>query len=146
MFSCEITSSPGFDIDKNILDSICENMSKNTLATQKGVINIVFLDIQSIQKLNKQYRWKDSPTDVLSFHYYEDFSALQESDIAWEIVLSEEHVVSQWSEYWLWSEKEFYKLVIHSLLHILGYDHENDSEYEKMQKLENVIWKEVFEK
>jgi len=146
MFLYELTSLPNFSIDKEILDSIFESVSKIVPDKQFGTINIVFIDSDSIQKLNNDFRKKDTPTDVLSFHYHEDFSNLAQADIAWEIVLSESHIVSQWKEYGLWTEKEFYKLVIHSLLHILGYDHEEDSDYQEMNNLEQEIWKKMFEK
>jgi probable rRNA maturation factor len=82
----------------------------------------------------------------LSFHYYEDFSQLTNDDIAWEIILSENKINTQAKEYWLWEEKEFYKLLIHSILHILWYDHEEDHDYKIMQEKEDLIWTEVFEK
>jgi probable rRNA maturation factor len=59
--------------------------------------------------------------------------------------MSQEKIIEQWKEYWLWEEKEFYKLLIHSILHILWYDHELDDEFIIMQNLEETIWKEVFE-
>jgi len=120
-------------------------LSETIKVGQNGTINIVFLDSNSIQKLNNNYRKKDTPTDVLSFHYFDDFSGLHPDDIAGEIVLLEDYIISQWEEYWLWTEKEFYKLVIHSLLHILWYDHENDEEYKEMQSFEDIIWEKVFE-
>jgi probable rRNA maturation factor len=52
--------------------------------------------------------------------------------------------MEQAKEYGLWEEKEFYKLVIHSTLHILWYDHETDEDYEVMKPLEDKIAKEVF--
>ena len=73
-------------------------------------------------------------------------SELKDEEIAWEIILSEEKIFSQGKEYWLWEEKEFYKLLIHSILHILWYDHELDNEYKIMQDFEDKIWQELFEK
>ncbi len=96
--------------------------------------------------MNNKYRKKNNTTDVLSFHYYNDFKNLNTNNIAWEIVFSENKIITQWKEYNLWSEKEFYKLLIHSILHILGFDHENEKDYKKMQKYENIIWIEIFEK
>jgi probable rRNA maturation factor len=81
---------------------------------------------------------------VLSFHYFEDFSPLKKNDIAGEIVLCEEVLRQQAIEYGLGEEKEFYKLVIHSVLHILGFDHETDEEYEEMKKLEEEVWGVIF--
>jgi probable rRNA maturation factor len=104
----------------------------------------VFLDDDSIKNLNKNYRWINKSTDVLSFHYFEDFSTLNKADIAGELVFSEAKIISQWKEYGLWIEKEFYKLLIHSVLHILAYDHEREEDYKEMQELEDMIWMEVF--
>jgi probable rRNA maturation factor len=67
-------------------------------------------------------------------------------DIAGEIILSENKITSQAKEYWLGEEKEFYKLLIHSILHILWYDHIEDNDYEIMQEKETLIWNEVFGK
>ena len=146
MFKYILTSLPSFNVNTKSIDNILNSISKIVSKNQKWTLNIVFLDPYSIQKLNNNYRNIDKTTDVLSFHYFDDFSKLNEKDIAWEIILSEEKIKSQGIEYNLWEEKEFYKLLIHSLLHILWYDHELDNEYLIMQALEDKIWKEVFEK
>jgi len=146
MFKYKLISFPSFDIKEKILDSIKNTISKIVSTPQKGVLNIVFLDPFSIQKLNNKYRKIDKTTDVLSFHYFDNFSELKQEDIAWEIILSEEKIISNWKEYKLWTQKEFYKLIIHSTLHILWYDHELNNEYENMQELEEKIYKEVFDK
>jgi rRNA maturation RNase YbeY len=49
--------------------------------------------------LNKDYRQIDKVTDVLSFHYYDNFSELKSDDIAGEIILSENKIISQAKEY-----------------------------------------------
>ena len=146
MFKYNLTSIPSFNVDTKTIDKIVNIVSKIVLESQKWTLNIVFLDPNSIQKLNNNYRKIDKTTDVLSFHYYDDFSELNEDDVAWEIILSEEKIKSQGIEYWLWEEKEFYKLLIHSILHILWYDHELDNDYIIMQDLEWKIWQEVFGK
>lgn len=146
MFNYNIIDKPNFNINKNILDNIFIIIWNIVNIHQKWVLNIVFLDDDSIKNLNKNYRNIDKTTDVLSFHYFDDFSSLWNDDIAWEIILSENKIKTQWIEYWLWSEKEFYKLIIHSVLHILWYDHGLDNEYKIMQDLENIIWAKVFEK
>ncbi|MDD2871847.1 MAG: rRNA maturation RNase YbeY [Candidatus Gracilibacteria bacterium] len=145
MFKYEITPVPEIKIDKKIVDKIFKTVSKNIEKTQKGTLNIVFLDDESIKNLNKNYRNIDKTTDVLSFHYFDDFSLLKNTDTAGEIVMSIEKIITQGKDYGLGTEKEFYKLLIHSILHIIGYDHELDDEYKIMQKLEDTIWKELFE-
>lgn len=146
MFQYEVLNTPNFNISKIIINNIVKNITLLIEKKQNGTINIIFVQSEEIKNLNKNYRNIDSVTDVLSFHYFEDFSMLDRKDIAWELIFCEEKIRSQAIEYWLWEEKEFYKLFIHSLLHILWYDHENDWDYEKMQNLENNIWKEIFEK
>lgn len=144
MFRYQIIQSPTFSFDINIIDKIFISIHKHIDKYQKGTLNIVFVDDQSIQNLNKTYREKDTVTDVLSFHYLDDFSLALEDDVVWEVILSESKVISQGNEYWLGCEKEFYKLLIHSILHILWYDHENDDDFKIMEPLEKEIWDEVF--
>lgn len=146
MFDYNLISKPKFNINKKYIDSIFKSISNIEDKTQNWSINIVFLDDDSIKNLNKNYRKIDKTTDVLSFHYFDSFENLQKKDIAWEIILSESKIHSQWKEFWLWEEYEFYKLLIHSILHILWHDHEIDSDYLIMKDLEHKIWKEVFEK
>ena len=145
MFSLQIVEKPSFDISQKLLDDIAQTISDTIDLPQNWVVNLVFLDPSSIQNLNKNYRGKDSVTDVLSFHYHDNYSDLWEEDLAWEIVFCEEKIISQWQEYGLWTEKEFYKLVIHSVIHLLWYDHETDEEYAVMQGLEEQVWGVVFE-
>lgn len=146
MFQYNLINKPSFKVNKKHIDNIFESIDNIENSDQYGTINLVFLDDDSIQNLNKNYRKIDKTTDVLSFHYFEEFSDLKSDDIAWEIVMSEQKIISQWKDYWLWEEFEFYKLLIHSIYHILGYDHENDEDYEIMKELEEktyeiTIWK-----
>ena len=145
MFRYQILETPSFQFEKNVIDKIFNIISKEVSKTQKWTLNIVFLEPNSIKKLNNDYRWKNYETDVLSFHYHDDFSGLSDDEIAGEIVLCEAKIISQAEEYSWWNDKEFYKLLIHSILHILWYDHINDNDYKIMQELENQIWAEVFE-
>lgn len=145
MFKYNMINIPSFEINKNTIDKIFLTIYKLVNISQKWIINIVFLDSKSIKNLNNKYRNINSNTDVLSFHYYDDFSLISDKDTAWEIILSEKKILSQAIKYWLWNEKEFYKLIIHSILHILWYNHELDNDYISMQKVEDKIWQEVFE-
>lgn len=144
MFKYNILEKPSFNVNEKVIDTIFNIVWNIVNIPQKWTLNIVFLDDDSIQNLNKTYRNIDKTTDVLSFHYFDNFNDLNDNDIAWEIILSENKILSQAIEYWLWNEKEFYKLIIHSILHILWYDHELNNDYEIMQALEDKIWVEVF--
>jgi len=146
MFSYKLLSKASFNINKKSVDEIFKIIHKIVNKTQNWVLNIVLINEDGIKKLNKDFRNIDKVTDVLSFHYFDDFWDINNDEIAWEIVLCEEKVVIQWKKYGLGTEKEFYKLIIHSVLHILWYDHETDNDYKTMSNFEKQIWTEVFEK
>lgn len=145
MFKFEIISPPKFSYDSKIIENIFETIKKEIPKAQNWILNIVFISSDEIKNLNNTYRQKDYVTDVLSFHYYESFDNLKNDDVVWELVFCEEKIYLQAKEYWLGEEKEFYKLLIHAILHILWYDHENDDDYKKMSDLENIIWWKIFE-
>ena len=103
------------------------------------MINISFVSDEEMQALNKKYRNKDETTDVLSFHYFEDFSDLSDDEVAGECIFSHARILSQADEYSHTPNAEFEILLIHSVLHILGYDHEDDADFEEMFAIERDI-------
>lgn len=144
MFSYEIFKFPIFKIDEGIVKKIFQLVDLEVNKSQKWTLNIVFVSSLEIKELNKNYRKKDYVTDVLSFHYFDDFLNLKDEEVAWELIFCEEKIIEQAKEYGLWEEKEFYKLLIHSVLHILWYDHENDNDYALMKEKEEELWKKLF--
>ena len=102
-------------------------------------ISLTFTDNERIHELNKEYRGKDAPTDVLSFPMFEngEIEYDDESDepcAIGDIVISLEKAVEQAEEYGHSLEREAAFLAVHSVLHLLGFDHEvseEDDEYMK---------------
>ncbi len=130
-------------ISKKTIDLILIQISKNIKKSQNWTLNIIFVSNKKIQDLNKKYRKIDKPTDVLSFHYFDDFAKLKKTDIAWEIIISSTKIISQAKEYWITIEEEFYKLLIHSILHILWFDHKNKNDFKIMEKYEILILNKI---
>lgn len=144
MFWYKIYNKPkNLKLSKKVLLSIFEEIGKNVTKLQSWILNIIFEWDDMIRQLNKNYRWIDSSTDVLSFHYFDDFSSLKKSEIAWEIILSFDKIESQSKEFSNSIEEETYKLLVHSILHILDFDHENDLDYEKMKIIEDEIIEKI---
>lgn len=140
MFKFKIINKPnGLKINKTILDDIFRFSESEITNKQNWIINIVFENDEIIRFLNKEYRNIDNTTDVLSFHYHEDYDSLKKNDIAWEIILSIEKIKTQAKEYSNTPEEETYRLIIHSVLHLLWFDHEKDEEYALMQGYENAF-------
>ena len=91
-------------------------------------ISVTFVNNEQIHELNRQYRGKDMPTDVLSFPMGEngvyDVNLDTGGKILGDIVISMEKAVEQAKRYDHSLEREVGYLTAHSMLHLLGYDHE----------------------
>lgn len=102
-------------------------------------ISVSFVTNESIRKLNLEYREKDSATDVLSFPMYtkEEIAEIvpEEEDtvVLGDIVLSLERAEEQAEELGHGFLREVAFLTIHSVLHLLGYDHELSPEEDEIQ-------------
>lgn len=98
-------------------------------------LNLIIIDDEEIQGLNKQYRNRNKPTDVLSFTYIDlnDQKDVVNEDCVGEIFISMETAIRQAGEKGHSLEKEMEILFVHGLLHILGFDHQNDREEEEME-------------
>ncbi len=95
---------------------------------QPAEISVTFVDNAEIQTLNAQYRGKDMPTDVLSFPLGEDGKYDVDQDtgacLLGDIVISMEKAMEQADLYGHPLQREVAFLTVHSMLHLLGYDHE----------------------
>lgn len=139
MFSFQLINHPeSFILDESRIAYIFDMVTVVPEA-QNGILNIAFLTDEEIRILNRDHRGIDKTTDVLSFHYFEEFSDLGAEEVAGEIILSESRIQEQAEEHQHSRERECEILVIHSILHILGYDHEDDADYADMWK-----WEEGF--
>ena len=121
-------------------------------------INVLITDNPSIQEINRENRGIDAPTDVLSFPMMEfespaDFSQVEEDSfdaynpetgeiLLGDIVLSVDKIYSQAAEYGHSRRRELAFLVVHSMLHLMGYDHMEEEERKVMeQKQEEILEK-----
>ena len=98
-------------------------------------VSVTFTDDAGIRELNKNFRKIDSATDVLSFPLF-DFEGSEEpavdelENMLGDIVISLERAAAQAEEYGHSFEREVAFLTVHSMLHLLGYDHVNSEEEE----------------
>lgn len=103
-------------------------------------VSVVITDNETIRELNRTYRDKDSATDVLSFPLYDDEGYLDDEELG-DIVISLERAYAQAEEYGHGIIREVAFLTAHSMLHLLGYDHENGETemYEKQEEILNLL-------
>ena len=106
-------------------------------------ISVTFTDNEGIRELNAAHRNIDRPTDVLSFPLFEkeDLADASDGDALGDIVISLERAREQANEYGHSYEREVAFLTVHSMLHLLGYDHEISPEDEKemFEKQEEIL-------
>ncbi|MCP5382542.1 MAG: rRNA maturation RNase YbeY [Kordiimonadaceae bacterium] len=137
-------------IDK-ALEQIIKNVKEGKFLSNFSFLelSIVLCDNQLIHQLNKQFRSQDKPTNVLSFngfeaceieHYFKaDYIAPNHPFSLGEIYIAYEIVEQEAKQAEISFEDHFVHLVIHGILHLLGYDHEEDQEAEVMENLESSL-------
>lgn len=101
-------------------------------------VSVTFTDNEGIRAINREYREKDAPTDVLSFPLFE--KGADGTRMLGDIVISLEKCRAQAEEFGHSFERECAFLTVHSTLHLLGYDHVNSEEEDKdMRKRQTAI-------
>ena len=88
----------------------------------KNDINIIFVNVEYIREINKKFRDKDVPTDIITFIY-------NENGVAGEMYICEEIAEQNAIENNRTKEEEVLFLIAHGILHIKGYTHETDEKY-----------------
>jgi len=119
-----INNRSSFSVEKKLVRKIVKNILKKEGRTS-GQVSIVFLNSQEIREINKKYRGKDKPTDVLSFVH--DGVGLEgtEIDFMGEVLISPD------------DSKEIIKVLIHGILHLFGHNHKTENERRAMEREEN---------
>ena len=111
------------------------------IKARKSAASIVFVSDHAIRKLNREFRGKDYPTDVLSFPSQSEPFEKEIRDHLGEVVISAERAAAQAKENGLTFENELQQLILHGLLHLCGYDHETDKG--EMNRLELKLRKKL---
>ena len=123
----DIENNTSFDINTTLLEDITSSLTSKD-------IELMIVNNDEIQELNKEHRNIDKATDVLSFPLEFDLPNMPLGSI----VISLDFVKEKAKEYRHTQEEEFSLLFIHGLLHLLGFDHEVDSG-EHREKEEELI-------
>ncbi|MBS7262819.1 MAG: rRNA maturation RNase YbeY [Eubacteriales bacterium] len=122
--------------------------------TRAVLVNILFTDDEEICRLNREFRQIDKPTDVLSFPYLEytfengkpaaqygsgDYDCRTGKLLLGDIVISAETAARQAEEYGHSLRREIGYLIVHAMLHLLGYDHIEEADRVLMRSYEEKI-------
>ncbi|MEN6350022.1 MAG: rRNA maturation RNase YbeY [Syntrophomonas sp.] len=134
---------------QQVILNVVNTAAKQVKLAKNTELSIMIVDNSYIQELNFIYRAQNTPTDVLSFAMNElgedelDFDVPGEVNVLGDIVISLERAANQCEEYGHSLERELGYLVVHGMLHLLGYDHENEEESREMRILEESIMQAV---
>lgn len=109
-------------------------------------ISLSFVSMDEIRQLNRDYRGVDRPTDVLSFPMIENFEDYEEmlggfgeALLLGDVVICLDKALQQAEEYGHSKEREIVYLFVHSVLHLLGYDHMTEEDKREMRAREEAV-------
>jgi probable rRNA maturation factor len=106
-------------------------------------VTIRIVDMSEMTSLNETYRHKKGPTNVLSFPTDIPQEVLMDVDVLGDIVICAEVVINEAKDQQKSLEAHWAHMVIHGVFHLLGYDHELDSEAKQMEALEIAVMKKL---
>lgn len=137
--SYEIIDEYGFSYPKVILKVIKKVLKKENI--KNSVFSIILVDDKKIQQINKEYRNLDKVTDVISFALMDNDKKINSNvKVLGDIFISIPKMKSQASEYGHSETREFAFLIVHGMLHLLGYDHiKKEDEIIMFAKQEEVL-------
>lgn len=140
MNSIEVYNEYGKDIKELEIMKDFINYCVKKLNLKNVVFSVIIINNENIQKINKEYRKIDRPTDVISFAL-EDDKVIVNSDVRMlgDIYISYDMVIKQAEEYNHSTKREICFLAIHGLLHLLGYDHMKQEDEIKMFGLQKEL-------
>ncbi len=126
----KIVDEYGCNFDYSYLDKII-NKTLEMEDVDSSIFSIVFIDDEKMHELNKTYRGIDRTTDVLSFAFEDNNKLCYNIRQLGEIFVSIPRMQQQAKEYGHSESRELSFLVVHGLLHLLGYDHTKGEKEEK---------------
>lgn len=136
--------------EKNLVTNVLETALVREDIQKESELSVTFVTDERIHELNKEYREKDQPTDVLSFALNEggeQVSVEGMPNLLGDIVISIARAKSQAIEYGHDFQRELCFLAVHGFLHLIGYDHDSkENEVAMFKKQEDILSKHGLKK
>jgi probable rRNA maturation factor len=128
-------------LDLTTFERLAEFVLEREEAPEAVELSIAIVGIEEMSDLNVRYRGKEGPTDVLSFPCDDPCAVVgpDEPVTLGDVVIAPEVAETQASELGHTVEAELNLLLVHGVLHLLGYDHERDEDAVAMQARERVV-------
>lgn len=126
----EIVNESKMEVDYSFLPKVIDKCL-SLEGVKSSIFSIIFIDDEKMQELNNTYRGIDRTTDVLSFAFEDNEEVIGSNRILGSIFVSIPKMEEQAREYGHSKTRELSFLVVHGLLHLLGYDHTKGEKEEK---------------
>ncbi len=138
----EISDLVGVDFNYNYLDKVIKRVLKHE-HVKNAYFGVIFVNLEEIQRINKEYRGIDKVTDVISFALEDRKDNINmDMHILGDIYICIPKMIEQANAYGHSIKRELSFLTVHGLLHLLGYDHMTKEDEEKMFGLQELILNE----
>lgn len=134
-----------YELEREILSKMEEGgafcVEEEGLPSDRAEVSLTLVDEAEIQELNRTYRGVDRVTDVLSFPQYDDLSEIPQTGelLLGDVVICREQALRQAEEFGHSQERELVYLFIHSVCHLLGYDHMEEEDKAEMRAREEEV-------
>lgn len=155
----EAEQSPDFGFDyQELAEEVVEAAIEAEQFPYEAEVNILLVSLEEIQEINREHREMDRPTDVLSFPMitYEhpgDFSKLEQDQdnfnpdtgeaLLGDIILCIDKMKEQSEQFGHSQKREYAFLILHSMLHLFGYDHVTEPEAAVMEQKQREILEQM---
>lgn len=126
---------------KNLIGKSISAVLKVENLDENVEVSVSFVGDDEIRDLNREYRGVDKSTDVLSFPMDDEF--IIDNRILGDVIINTRRVMEQAEELGHSNERELSYLSVHSILHLLGYDHMEDEDKKEMREREKLAMKEL---
>ena len=127
-------------------NEVCKAFPKRYKFTKKKVsLSILLSNNKKIKKLNKNFRNKNKPTDILSFPFSEK-NKIKKKTYLGDIIISYDFLNKPKMQKIKIFREKLIRIFIHGFLHLLNFEHKKDIDYKKMLKEEKRIFKSVISK
>lgn len=126
----EIVNESKMEVDYSFLPKVIDKCL-SLEGVKSSIFSIIFIDDEKMQELNNTYRGIDRTTDVLSFAFEDNEEVIGSNRILGSVFVSIPKMEEQAREYGHSKTRELSFLIVHGLLHLLGYDHTKGEKEEK---------------
>ncbi len=158
LFDCEVPIDWDFD-HMSLYEYVADRVLDMEKCPYEACVSLLLTGDEQIRQINRENRNIDKSTDVLSFPLVEykmpsDFSDVENCGdnfdpesgelMLGDIVLSIDHVIAQAREYGHDVQREYAFLIVHSMLHLCGYDHIDEDDRVLMEERQKVIMESMY--